>query len=113
MTITALRTEMSTETAAPNTILPPLPAKVAWAWPIRTNLTAILQQIFYRLLAFLLQQGMSLRLRWGKFKDALFYETILLLLQPNPVVLILMWPGWIVVLLVVVWRWWAGAGDAV
>jgi len=95
-------------------------ANAAWAslipislLQLQTNLTIILQQILYRSLDFLLRQGMSLRLRWGKFKDALFYEMLLLLLQPNPVMLVLMWPGWIVILAVVLWRWWAGAGDVV
>ncbi|KAG0138291.1 hypothetical protein HOY82DRAFT_588634 [Tuber indicum] len=114
MTTSAPQTETTTGTGTPS------PAKAAWTFPIPilllqllTDLTTILQQMFHHLLALLLQQGLDLRLRWGKFKDALFYEMVLLLLQPNPVMLILMWPGWIVVLAVVVWRWWAGAGDAV
>ncbi|KAG0639182.1 hypothetical protein HOY80DRAFT_964417 [Tuber brumale] len=114
MTTSAPQTEMATGSGTPS------PAKAAWTSPLPilllqllTDLTTILQQTFHHPPALLLQQGMGLRLRWGKFKDALFYEMVLLLLQPNPVMLILMWPGWIVVLAVVVWRWWAGAGDAV
>ncbi|PUU82143.1 hypothetical protein B9Z19DRAFT_1190614 [Tuber borchii] len=118
MTITTLQTETKTGTGATTVILSS--AKAAWASLIpisllrlQTNITTILRQIFYSLLDLLLRQVMSLRLRWGKFKDALFYEMLLLLLQPNPVMLVLMWPGWIVVLAVVLWRWWAGAGDVV
>lgn len=118
MTITT-QTETQTETGATTVILSSS-AKAAWAslilislLQLQTNITTIFRQIFYRILDLLLRQVMSLRFRWGKFKDALFYEMLLLLLQPNPVMLVLMWPGWIVVLAVVLWRWWAGAGDVV
>lgn len=48
--------------------------------------------------------------RWRRFKDALFYEMMLLLLQPNPVVLFLLWPGWIAVV-GLWWYWGSGRGD--
>ncbi|RPA92275.1 hypothetical protein L873DRAFT_1817925 [Choiromyces venosus 120613-1] len=122
MTITTLQTETKAKAAVTTAIVSPVssPAKAAWGslipisfLQLQINLTFLLQQTFYHLLVILLQQRTGLRLRWRKFKDALFYEMMLLLLQPNPVMLILMWPGWIVVLAVVVWRWWAGAGDVV
>lgn len=46
--------------------------------------------------------------RWRRFKDALFYEMMLLLLQPNPVVLFLLWPGWVAV--GGLWWYWSSVG---
>ncbi|KAL7276979.1 hypothetical protein RUND412_000016 [Rhizina undulata] len=45
--------------------------------------------------------------RWERVKDKVFYETLLLLLQPNPFILVLMWPGWIFV--GAWWLWWTGS----
>ncbi|KAI5849119.1 hypothetical protein BZA05DRAFT_83217 [Tricharina praecox] len=43
--------------------------------------------------------------RWNRFKDACFYELLLLLFQPSPVLLILMWPGWVLVVGLWLWGW--------
>ena len=49
--------------------------------------------------------------RWGRFKDAAFYEFALFISQPSPLLLVLMWPGWALVAV----AWWMssreGRGD--
>ncbi|KAI5840766.1 hypothetical protein DFP73DRAFT_174550 [Morchella snyderi] len=64
--------------------------------------------LFAYILSYLSWATRVLAQRWRRLKDALFYEMMLLLLQPNPVVLLLMWPGWIVV--VGAWLWWGRDG---
>ena len=41
--------------------------------------------------------------RFDRLKDRLFYETLLLLQQPSLVLLVLLWPGWVLVFGVCLW----------
>jgi hypothetical protein len=36
--------------------------------------------------------------RWDRFKDAVFYELMLLLFQPSVLMLVVLWPGWVLVI---------------
>ena len=42
-------------------------------------------------------QWLRVRQRYEKMRDAVFYEFMLLLFQPAPLLLIVMWPGWVLV----------------
>lgn len=74
-------------------LLPPLIYLLATvAGAIGYVFSTILIQPLRRLAATLL-----LRQRWQRLKDAVFYEFMLLLFQPAPVMLVVMWPGWVLV----------------
>ena len=45
----------------------------------------------------------GIRKRFDRLKDRLFYETLLLLQQPSLVLLVLLWPGWVLVFGVCLW----------
>lgn len=48
-------------------------------------------------LSAVLLQWLRIRQRWEKLRDAVFYEFMLLLFQPSPLLLVVMWPGWLLV----------------
>jgi hypothetical protein len=50
---------------------------------------------------------LQVRQRWTRFKDAVFYEFMLLLFQPSVLILVVLWPGW--VLVIALWLWTGGS----
>lgn len=68
----------------------------------------------HHLLLVLARARIDLKKRYNKLYDKVFYEVLLVLLQPNPVVLVVLWPGWWVIGLVCGVSWvfggFSGAG---
>ncbi|KAI5805093.1 hypothetical protein EDC01DRAFT_641973 [Geopyxis carbonaria] len=62
----------------------------------------------FRLVHYLSRQALWMlraRKRWQRLNEALFREFAMLVMQPNPLLLVLLWPGW----WVIGGLWWVGA----
>ncbi|KAA8908837.1 hypothetical protein FN846DRAFT_647246 [Sphaerosporella brunnea] len=55
-------------------------------------------------------QHFEIRQRWERFKDAVFYEFMLFLFQPSVLMLVVMWPGWVLVIGLWLWSTFLGGG---
>lgn len=69
-------------------------------WPPATDRASSLAKLWHRTRN---KAAMDLRKRIDRLRDRLFYEALLLLLLPSAALLVLLWPGWALVLAVCFW----------
>ena len=103
---------MATSTIKPNSpVLKAIPpatttATATAAAPLLAALLHLTTAILAHLRLLFTNFATLARLAWQKtekFRDRCFYETLNFLVNPHALVLVLFWPGWVVVVLV----WWA------
>jgi hypothetical protein len=119
-------TTVSTKTSSTTTSAGPVPPPVDTSSTLRLLLAHLIHTIFLLLTAtkavgngllrlvknallsldrfrLWIAQVLQVRKRWARFKDAVFYEFMLLLFQPSVLMLVVLWPGW--VLVIALWLW--------